>query len=144
MSGNLSSLGSGKHRSCNSRGKQKEDRLEHLLIALPPLIPIWESQYANTHIKIPSFLPSATPRWQRDLFSCLPSLNSFSSSSLVQLQEVMMKKPSGFSTLHRDPTYSFRFPTASLGLRLMASKVPLSMQMSKPDSSAEGARKSST
>lgn len=144
MSGNLSTLGTGKHTSCNSQGKQREDRPEHLLIALPPLILTWESQYANTHIKIPSLLPSAAPRWQGALLSCLPSLNSSSSSSLVQLQEVMRKKPSGFKALHRDPTYSFLFPAASLGSRLTASKVPLSRQMSKPDSSAEGARKSST
>lgn len=30
VSANLSSPGTGKHGSCNSRGKQREDRLEHL------------------------------------------------------------------------------------------------------------------
>lgn len=58
-----------------------------------------------------------------------PSLNSFSNSSLVQLHEVIRKKPFTFSTLERDLTYCFLFSTALSGFRLMASKVPLSIQI---------------
>ena len=58
-----------------------------------------------------------------------PSLNSSSNSSLVQLQEVIRKKPFTFNTLERDSTYCFRFSIALSGLRLMASKVPLSIQI---------------
>lgn len=76
--------------------------------------------------------------------SHLPSLNSRSSSSLVQLHEVIRKKPLASNTLEREFTYCFLLSTALSGLRLMASNVPLSIQIWNPDSFVERFKKSST
>lgn len=73
-----------------------------------------------------------------------PSLNLCSSCSLVQLQEVMMKNPSSFSVSLRAWTYCALPSSVLFGFRLMASNVPLSMQTSKPLSSSEEFKKSTS
>lgn len=73
-----------------------------------------------------------------------PSLNSSSSSSLVQLQDVIRKNPPGLTIPCRDFTYCFLFSFELSGFRLMASKVPLSMLIWNPDNSGEGFKTSST
>ena len=101
----------------------------------------WKTSAAT---QFPDWLPKLNLGVGSSSKSSNPSPDSSNNSCLVQLHEVIRKKPFTFNTLERDSTYCFLFSIALSGLRLMASKVPLSIQIWNPDNFVEGFKKSST